>query len=1151
MGGFFSVIPIVVRRVKANARLLLAVVIGAVLAAAIMSTTSIYTDAIRDLGLKYALSDRGQDSINFRLASSSQSSLPDVFAKNQGFIEEAADDHLGRILDGEPTSIGKSSTFFPTPPGGTVSEDQGRPRAHFNFISGVEDHIDIVDGRLPDTVSSTSGTPDLEVAIGAETAERLGIALGTQYDLHPFWREDVEPVHVTVVGIVQETDPDEEYWVNEDDLFSFRTTSWDTIPMLISEETFFGTLAVYLPNMVSDYTTLLYVDTSSINARNADGVSLSLRRFSSAVGSNVVRTTVQSDLPEVLSTFDEKLFFTRIPLLVLVLQIAAIVLYYLFMVSTMLVERQGGEIALLKSRGATTLQVMKIYFIEGLAISGIAILAGPPLAATVISFLGQTPPFTDLTGGSNLQVTLTAGAYLWAGGGALLAFVTLLVPAYLATRRTIVHQRAASARPTQQPFFMRYYLDLGLAAAGGVLLYQLDRRGGLVTEGFFGDQSVDPVMLLAPAFFILTVGIVFLRMFPLVLRVLAWVVSRAQGAAVLIGMWQLVRNPVHYSRLVLLLMLATAVGMFAASFGATLETSYEDRAYFESGSQLRITDIRQLPAPGPNGLAESTATLAGADMGSAAFRLHASQGALTTRQTVDIVGVDSDNFADIAYFRDDFASDTLADLIAPLREGRPETVGVTLPADARWLGIWVDPIDMPSEFSLEFEAVDATGRYFRYLLGPDLVEEMPQGWTLLVSDLDRPGTSYGERRLFGRRSSNFERNNGQYPVLEPQAPITLTSITLRSPTRFAAPAGTIVFDDLHTSSAAQLDAALMETKRLYDPTRSSGALPDAAPVIDFDSVGDWVPLGGLLPYPLDDQTRTVFSGDYTGIELTWQPQEGQIPAHGLEFASTLQVIPILASEGFLETSDLAVGDETTIFINSRFVDTRIVGKYDLFPTLGDSREDSTLVVDGPTIAAAINANPNGPLEYPDEIWLQGGVGLLDSVRGLVDEDVVAAGISSFDELQEAQQKDPLVAAGWEGILFISFAAILILSAIGFLIYSYLTAQRRTLEFAVLRTMGFSKRQIALVVGFEQVFVIGLGMIAGTLMGMRLGSLMIRYMGLTETGDEVLPPMQLEINWFTVGTAWLVLGLVFLVTIGAVVLLYSRLALHRVLRIGET
>jgi ABC-type antimicrobial peptide transport system permease subunit len=161
-----------------------------------------------------------------------------------------------------------------------------------------------------------------------------------------------------------------------------------------------------------------------------------------------------------------------------------------------------------------------------------------------------------------------------------------------------------------------------------------------------------------------------------------------------------------------------------------------------------------------------------------------------------------------------------------------------------------------------------------------------------------------------------------------------------------------------------------------------------------------------------------------------------------------------------------------------------------------------------------------------------------------------ANVISFDAIRAAQQSDPLVAAGWEGILFISFAAILLLSAIGFLIYSYLTAQKRTLEFAVLRTMGFSRRQIATVVGFEQVFVIALGMAAGTLMGLRLGGLMIRYMGISETGDEVLPPMLLQVSWVTIGAAWLVLALAFLVTIGIIVLLYTRLQLHRILRIGE-
>ncbi len=173
------------------------------------------------------------------------------------------------------------------------------------------------------------------------------------------------------------------------------------------------------------------------------------------------------------------------------------------------------------------------------------------------------------------------------------------------------------------------------------------------------------------------------------------------------------------------------------------------------------------------------------------------------------------------------------------------------------------------------------------------------------------------------------------------------------------------------------------------------------------------------------------------------------------------------------------------------------------------------------------------------------------LAGLAGDLRLTAKVHELEKLRAAQQRDPLVAAGWEGILFISFAAILMLSAIGFLIYSYLTAQKRTLEFAVLRTIGFSRRQIATVVGFEQVFVIGLGMLAGTLLGLRLGSLMIRYMGVTETGDEVLPPMLLHVSWLTVGSAWAVLAVAFLVTMSVIVLLYSRLALHRVLRIGET
>ncbi len=742
-------------------------------------------------------------------------------------------------------------------------------------------------------------------------------------------------------------------------------------------------------------------------------------------------------------------------------------------------------------------------------------------------------------------MNLSRQAYYWAAGGAALAFITLLLPAYGASKRTMVQQRTASARPPQQSAFTRYYLDVVLVVVGGILLYQLNRRGSLVSSDFFGNQSVDPVVLLTPAFFILTVGLVFLRLFPVVLKVLAWVVSKMQGTSVLIGMWQLVRNPVHYSRLVLLLMLATAVGMFSASFGATLDSSYTSRAQYETGAEVRIDNLRTVSASGPDTLNSELADTTGAEQVTQVFRLNGSEGDLGGRTSFEILGVEPESMKDVAYFRGDFAGDSLDTLMEKLGPSlTSDDYGLALPADARWLGVWVNPIDMRSGFGLAAEVRDASGRYFTFTLGPtDLVQQEP-GWALLVGDLSQPISGNRFRQTSGPTI------NGPYPLANPIAPLTLTSISLLSPTRFASPQGVLQFDDLQTSSAATLPGDLGETRYLVDPTRSSGGLPDAQTVATFDSGSDWLVWQGGLPTPLNDLTRTRQDGDYTALELTWQPQSSNISTRAIVPNTGDSTLPVLASTAFLRSSGLHVGDVTQIFINSLFVQARIVGNFGLFPTLGDSRSSPALIANGSVLSALLNGNPRGPLLYPNEVWINTDSQGLETIRSQMGGNGLAGTLTSVQDIEAAQQSDPLVAAGWEGILFISFAAILLLSAIGFLIYSYLTAQRRTLEFAVLRTMGFSKKQIAAVVAFEQCFVIGLGMVAGTLMGMRLGSLMIRYMGLTETGDEVLPPLQLQINWLTIGSAWLVLAAVFAVTIGMVVLMYSRLALHRVLRIGE-
>jgi hypothetical protein len=392
--------------------------------------------------------------------------------------------------------------------------------------------------------------------------------------------------------------------------------------------------------------------------------------------------------------------------------------------------------------------------------------------------------------------------------------------------------------------------------------------------------------------------------------------------------------------------------------------------------------------------------------------------------------------------------------------------------------------------------------------------------------------------------------NVQFANTPAQAPLELTSLSINFITRVSALSGAFLIDDLIATPT--LPAPLVQARMFDDPQRRSlPALPNATVIASFDTVDEWAPVLGISADPLNDTLKPVATGGANALELQWRPVSGQPATHGVRPVSNDAPIAGYASQAFLEQTGAKTGDVLNMFIGGSYLDFEIAGSYRLFPTLDDPRLEPSIVVNGTRLVTAINANPRSAATYADEVWLETGENTSAAVLEAVSSGRLSGTAFSFEELRDAQQKDPLVAAGWEGILFISFAAILLLSAIGFLIYSYLTAQRRTLEFAVLRTMGFSKRQIATVVGFEQVLVIGLGIVAGTLFGVRLGGLMIRYMGVTETGDQVLPPMLLEVSWLTIGAAWLVLSAAFVVTIGVVIMLYSRLALHRVLRIGET
>jgi len=1132
MGTFGAILRIVVQRNRAGWKALATVVAGILLAAALMASVVVYSDTIRDLGLRYALRQQDASSLDLLVVSSTQPLRLADYAQHKEKTAALLQVQAGDVLTSTVRS-GHSATFFLAAPGEVLAAIDVVPRANFDFLEGLADNVRVVDGRAlsrPSIPADAAVAPEMDVWMAKMAADRLGVRVGSRFELHPFWKLDAAPVLVTVAGLFEPVDPTARYWSGRPGRFDDATTSWQTYSFIVAEEALPAVLAAYLPDIDGNLETVGFIDAGRINSRNARSVEGRVRGLEGALAQAIPRTSLSSQLPATIEQFRTRLFFTRLPLFALMLQVVAICLYYLVVVATMLVERQAGEIALLKSRGASVGQIVGVYAVEAGLYSVVSAVLGPLVAAGAIALLGPTPPFADLSGGKLLPVYVSSTAFGMAGLGAALAFGAMLWPAYRAARRTMVDYKHQLTRPPQQSLFLKYYLDLAVLGAGALAFYELRQRGSLVTGKLFGELSADPLLLASPILFMFMIALAFLRLFPVGLRVVAWLARATSGAVVSFGLWRLVRSPLHYSRLILLLLLATAVGMFAAGFRATLEKSYDDRSAYMAGADGRIQGVREPTNLTTTAFDAAVRDATGAGQVSAAARIDASYTASRFRfESASVLGVVPGEFEGLAFWRNDFAVASLSSLMSRLKEPAPPlAVGAEVPAGAQFLGLWAQFPLAETAAQLNVRLQDPDGVYWEYRLTTSGASPVT-GWRFFVADLSRPAqVRYGSGPALSlsvprRLDSVFVRLTGTPPPIPERISVLLSEVQVTS-------------------------------ERPLPPGLESSGFTAGTVIERFDDPGRYESIAGASstgePGAL---SRAEVTGRDTALaaRIAFTRQQGVPPIVGLRLRGGAVAVPALASQSFIDSAKAKNGDEVTVYLNRQYMKVKIVGAFDLFPGYNAGAGRHLLVVDLAWLQLAAARVPGlADGVFVNEAWMSGVPPDALAKEVLEGKGLRAESVYDRSELRAEQASDPLVAASWEGILFLSFAAVLSLTALGFAVYAALAAQSRGLEFAVLRTMGFSSRQILALVSFEQAFVVVSGMVVGTLMGFPLGRLMVSYLGVTESGKDPLPPLLSHVSWGAVAVVDGLLAVVFVGTIASLATIYSRLAVHRVLRIGE-
>lgn len=257
---------------------------------------------------------------------------------------------------------------------------------------------------------------------------------------------------------------------------------------------------------------------------------------------------------------------------------------------------------------------------------------------------------------------------------------------------------------------------------------------------------------------------------------------------------------------------------------------------------------------------------------------------------------------------------------------------------------------------------------------------------------------------------------------------------------------------------------------------------------------------------------------------------------------------ILASRGYLAQQGLGIGSKLNLALvdygESRLVPFVVVGILDYFPTLYP--EDGTFFV---TNLEYLFEQQGG--EFPYEVWLDTEQG---TPRRQLELGIAELGLRSIisDEAQPTliTAEERPERQGLYGLLSVGFLAAALLTGLGFLFYSVISFQRRFIELGMLRAIGLSSRQMGLLLLYEQSLIIGVGIVAGTVLGIGVSRYFIPFLQVRSGPYPQTPPFQVLIAWDQIQLIYLIFAVLLGLALSTVAVLLLRMKIFQAIKLGE-
>ena len=550
------------RRITSNLALNLIVFISMAVAVLVISSSPIYLDSIDRQSLRSELKDylsnHSEVELNINVDYPFMPINNQDIAKIDSFVRDSLQS-LFKISTADIQRQIKTDLFeFDIPEQSSSSQLNRmiRPtnQGYFLNVSEFDDHVIYTKGS---GFSGSQNRSYIPVAVEAGSAQEFDLNVGSIITAFPAFGANTRShlsqsrrmfntghtdntVTVKVVGIFESRDVNDPFWRGDIDKYMspyppietgsglFRDgigiRSQDVRPylvLMVDHNVLTGQLGAKYNGTVGESRWNMLVPPEVARNGSRRFISESLSELSSEIVSRLSGSSVRSSLNLILNESKRQHLSMYTPLLILSSVMVLGIYIFIFVVSIYVVRNRSQDSVLMWRRGFSVKGPLSYYFAEGLVFFMISVGVFPFLAFPFVSLLGLIPPFNSVTGNELLPVQLFPDPFIYAAVSGILNLVVYVSAGLIAWNSQIKLKDYDGIRVQRKPFFQRYYLDYALLICSLILIWELRINSTVLDRNKLGEEGINEFLMISPFIFLLSVSLVFFRLFPQVLRFLS------------------------------------------------------------------------------------------------------------------------------------------------------------------------------------------------------------------------------------------------------------------------------------------------------------------------------------------------------------------------------------------------------------------------------------------------------------------------------------------------------------------------------------------------------------------------------------------------------------------------------------------------------